>query len=78
MVVPEQERLGGVVSAGGRAQEIAVRRASERRLFGSRIADLGMAQAMIADSEIDIAAARARTLQTCWDLETVRASGGQP
>lgn len=75
--MPEQERLGGVVSAGGRAQEIAVRRASERRLFGSRI-DLGMAQPMIADSEIDIAAARALTLQTCWDLETVRASGGQP
>lgn len=40
-----------------RAQDIAVGRAAERRLFGSRLGDLGMAQQMIADNEIDIAAA---------------------
>jgi acyl-CoA dehydrogenase len=59
-----------------RAQEIAVARAAERRLFGSRLGDLGMVQAMIADSEIDIAAARALTLQACWDLDRGRSAGG--
>ncbi|GAA2208163.1 acyl-CoA dehydrogenase family protein [Nonomuraea monospora] len=52
-----------------RAQEIALVRASERRLFGSRLGDLGMVQGMIADSEIDMAAARALTLQACWELD---------
>jgi acyl-CoA dehydrogenase len=53
-----------------RAQDLALRQAAERRLFGSRLGDLGLAQGMIADSEIDIAAARALTLQACWDLDT--------
>jgi acyl-CoA dehydrogenase len=59
-----------------RSQEIAVARAAERRLFGSRLGDLGMVQAMIADSEIDIAAARALTLQGCWEIDQGR-SGAQ-
>jgi len=53
-----------------RAQDIALRYASRRHLFGSRLGDLGMAQGMIADSEIDIAAARSLILQACWDLDT--------
>jgi acyl-CoA dehydrogenase len=53
-----------------RAHEVALRRASERRLFGTQLGDLGQVQAMIADSEIDIAAARALTLQACWDLDS--------
>jgi acyl-CoA dehydrogenase len=57
-----------------RAQDLALSRASQRRLFGSRLGDLGMVQGMIADSEIDIAAARALTLQACWDLDTGRSS----
>jgi acyl-CoA dehydrogenase len=36
-----------------RSQEIAVGRARERQLFGTRLGDLGMVQAMIADSEIE-------------------------
>jgi acyl-CoA dehydrogenase len=56
-----------------RAQHIAVRRAAERELFGSRLADLGMAQAMIADNEIDIAASRGLIRQACWELDR-----GQP
>ncbi|MFG1941478.1 acyl-CoA dehydrogenase family protein [Nonomuraea sp. NPDC048826] len=59
-----------------RAQDLAVSRAAERRLFGGRLGDLGMAQGMIADSEIDIAAARALTLQACWELDQGR-SGAQ-
>src|SRR5690606_40571989 len=51
-----------------RAQDIALRYASRRHLFGSRLGDLGMAQGMIADSEIDIAAARSPIL----DLTSTR------
>ncbi|MFI1380566.1 acyl-CoA dehydrogenase family protein [Embleya sp. NPDC020886] len=52
-----------------RAQDIAVARATSRELFGSRLADLGMAQQMIADNEIDIAAAHGLILQACADLD---------
>lgn len=57
-----------------RAQDIAVARAAERRLFGSRLADLGMAQQMIADNEIDIAAARGLILRACWELDQGRSA----
>jgi acyl-CoA dehydrogenase len=58
-----------------RAQDIAVARAAERRVFGSRLADLGMAQQMIADNEIDIRAARGLILQACWELDTAGHAG---
>ncbi|GAA4984432.1 acyl-CoA dehydrogenase family protein [Yinghuangia aomiensis] len=58
-----------------RAQDIAVRRASTRELFGSRLAELGMAQQMIADNEIDIAAAHGLILQACADLDLGGPSG---
>ncbi|WP_240051466.1 acyl-CoA dehydrogenase family protein [Pseudonocardia sp. EV170527-09] len=52
-----------------RAQDIAVEWAAERSMFGARLADSGMAQAMLADNEIDIAAARGLVLQACWALD---------
>jgi acyl-CoA dehydrogenase len=52
-----------------RSQDIAVARARERELFGARLADLGMIQAMIADNEIDIAASRGLILRACWELD---------
>jgi acyl-CoA dehydrogenase len=52
-----------------RAQDIAVARAAERHLFGSRLGDLGMVQAMLADNEIDIAASRGLIRQACWELD---------
>jgi acyl-CoA dehydrogenase len=52
-----------------RAQDIAVHRAVERKLFGARLGDLGMAQAMIADNEIDIAASRGLIRQACAELD---------
>lgn len=52
-----------------RAQDIAVARAADRELFGSRLGDLGMIQAMIADNEIDIAASRGLIRQACWELD---------
>ena len=56
------------------AQEIAVVRAAERELFGSRLGDLGMVQAMIADSEIDIAASRLLIWQACAELDLGRSA----
>jgi acyl-CoA dehydrogenase len=57
-----------------RAQEIAVTRATERRMFGSRQGDLGMVQAMIADSEIDVAASRLLIWQACAELDEGRSA----
>ncbi|MGW0584901.1 acyl-CoA dehydrogenase family protein [Streptomyces sp. NPDC002920] len=57
-----------------RAQDIAADRAADRRLFGSRLGDLGMVQQMIADNEIDIAAARGLILQACWELDQGRSA----
>ncbi|MFW6867743.1 acyl-CoA dehydrogenase family protein [Nocardioides sp. CPCC 206347] len=57
-----------------RSQEIAVARANERELFGSRLGELGMAQAMIADSEIDIAASRLLIWQACAELDLGRSA----
>jgi acyl-CoA dehydrogenase len=61
------------LGAARRAHEIALDRAISRELFGVRLADHGMAQAMIADNEIDLAAARALMWQTSWEL----AQGGR-
>jgi acyl-CoA dehydrogenase len=41
-----------------RALDIALDRAAEREVFGSRLAELGLAQGLIADSVIDIEASR--------------------
>jgi acyl-CoA dehydrogenase len=41
-----------------RALDIALDRAGEREVFGARLEDLGLAQALIADSVIDIEASR--------------------
>jgi acyl-CoA dehydrogenase len=57
-----------------RARDIAVDRAASRRLFGSRLAELGMVQQMIADNEIDIAAARGLILRACWELDQGRSA----
>lgn len=46
------------LGAARRTHEVAVRYAAERHMFGHPLADLGMAQQMIADNEIDIAASR--------------------
>jgi acyl-CoA dehydrogenase len=57
-----------------RAQDIAVTRAAQRELFGSRLGELGMVQQMIADNEIDIAASRGLILQACWELDQQRSA----
>ncbi len=52
-----------------RAHDIALERCVTRRLFGERLGDLGMAQQMIADNEIDLAATRALLRRACEDLD---------
>jgi len=52
-----------------RAHELAIDRAAERTAFGSRLGELGMVQAMIADSEIDLAAGRGLVLHAAWTLD---------
>jgi acyl-CoA dehydrogenase len=56
------------LGAARRAHEIAVHRAVNRHLFGQRLSDLGMAQQLIADNEIDLAAARALLWHACWQV----------
>jgi acyl-CoA dehydrogenase len=53
-----------------RAHDIAVDYAAQRRMFGSLLGELGMAQAQIADNEIDIAASRALIWQAAWALDS--------
>jgi acyl-CoA dehydrogenase len=64
------------LGAARRAHEIATARARERVLFGSRLGDHGMAQQMLADNEIDLAAARALLWQSCWRLAEGEAGTG--
>src|SRR5690606_19956089 len=55
--------------AARRAHEVAVRYAADRTAFGSRLADLGMAQQLIADNEIVLAATRALLREACAELD---------
>jgi acyl-CoA dehydrogenase len=59
--------------AAARAHEVAVRYAAERPAFGSSLAEQGLAQQLIADNEIDLAATRALLLEACRELD----SGGR-
>jgi acyl-CoA dehydrogenase len=56
-----------------RAHDIALRRADEREAFGSRLAELGMVQGMIADSVLDLETARLLIWKAAWALDD-----GQP
>jgi acyl-CoA dehydrogenase len=61
------------LGAARRAHEEAVRYAAGRPMFDTRLAGLGMAQAMIADNEIDISASRALIWHAAWTLDAGRA-----
>lgn len=52
-----------------RAQEIALQRANEREIFGAKLSEQGIAQVMIADSEIDIETSRSIIARTAQLLE---------
>jgi alkylation response protein AidB-like acyl-CoA dehydrogenase len=57
------------LGAAVRAHEVAVEYAAQRQGFGGAVADLGMAQQMIADNEIDLAATRALLDVACVALD---------
>lgn len=62
--------------AAQRAHEVAVCHVAGRRAFGSRLADLGMTQQLIADNEIDLAATRALLREACAELDGGRTASG--
>jgi acyl-CoA dehydrogenase len=47
------------LGAARRAHDVALRHAASREVFGARLGSLGMAQQLIADNEIELAASRA-------------------
>jgi alkylation response protein AidB-like acyl-CoA dehydrogenase len=55
--------------AARRAHETAVRHVAQRKAFGTRLADLGMVQQLIADNEIDLAATWALLMEACRVLD---------
>ena len=64
------------LGAARRAHDIALQRAVGRELFGLRLADQGMAQQMIAENEIDLAASRALLWQACWTVGLTHQESG--
>ena len=56
------------LGAARRAHEIALARSVTRSVFGAPLAEHGMAQQMIADNEIELAAARALLWQVSWQV----------
>lgn len=57
------------LGAARRAHEVAVAYAVDRPMFGTTLGSLGMAQQMIADNEIDIAASRSLIHHAAWVLD---------
>ncbi|MEU9188466.1 acyl-CoA dehydrogenase family protein [Streptomyces sp. NPDC048484] len=57
-----------------RAQDLALERAAGRSAFGRPLAELGMVQQMLADSEIDIETSRAVLWRACWELDQGRSA----
>lgn len=53
-----------------RALDIALDRAAGREAFGSRLEELGMVQAMVADSVVDIESSRALIRWCAWILDS--------
>ena len=56
------------LGAARRAHDIAVAHAVDRTMFGSKLSELGMAQQMIADNEIDLHTSRLILWHACWSI----------
>lgn len=59
-----------------RSLDYALDHAEAREAFGSRLAELGMVQQMIADSVIDIETSRATIRHTAWVIDTTGNASG--
>lgn len=57
------------LGAARQAHDCALGYVQERQAFGSRLGDLGLAQQLVADNEIDLAATRALLLTACAALD---------
>jgi acyl-CoA dehydrogenase len=57
------------LGAARRGHDVALQHVIGRDGFGSKLAELGMVQQLIADNEIDIAATRSLLIQACWELD---------
>lgn len=62
----------GTIGIAQRALEMAIDWAGQREAFGSRLADKQAIQWMIADSEIELRAARLLTYQAAWNADLGR------
>jgi hypothetical protein len=58
-----------------RALDVALARAVDRELFGSRLADLGLAQRLVADAEIDLQTSRLMIAHVAELLDAGRDAG---
>jgi acyl-CoA dehydrogenase len=65
------------IGVGERAMELMCRRASTRVAFGGVLADQGVVQQQIAESRIEIEAARLLVLKTAWLIDKVGAKGAR-
>jgi acyl-CoA dehydrogenase len=59
-----------------RAHDFALDRALARRAFGRSLAEMGMVQQMVADSEIDLAASRSLIWHAAWVIDSSPERGG--
>jgi acyl-CoA dehydrogenase len=59
-----------------RSLDIALDRAREREAFGQRLEELGMVQALIADSVLDLDASRLMIQRCAWELDQGRPARG--
>jgi acyl-CoA dehydrogenase len=60
------------LGAARRARDIALAHTATRSAFGRPLAELGMVQRLLADSEIDLEASRALLWRACWELDQGR------
>jgi acyl-CoA dehydrogenase len=65
------------MGSANRAHDVALNYVAQREAFGGKLGDLGMIQKMVADNEIDLAAARALLVKACWALDQGSPAGDE-
>lgn len=65
------------MGSANRARDVALGYVSKRVAFGNNLGDLGMIQQMVADNEIDLAAARSLLVKACWELDQGSRAGDE-
>jgi acyl-CoA dehydrogenase len=65
------------IGMGERALDLMCARAKSRVAFGAPLADQGVVQALIAESRLDLEAARLLVLKTAWMIDEDGAKGAR-